>query len=59
MADIICENCVNYIYDEEYEGYICDVNIDEDEMMRIMSSKYKKCLYFRDGDDYKIVKKQN
>lgn len=59
MNDIICESCVNYTYDEEYDGYVCDVNIDEDEMMRIMSSKYKKCPYFRDGDDYKIVKKQN
>lgn len=59
MADVICENCVFYTYDEEYEDYMCDVSMDEDEIMRIESSKYKKCPYFRDGDDYKIVKKQN
>lgn len=59
MKDLLCETCAYYTYDDEYEEYICDINIDEDEMMRIMSSKYKKCPYFKDGDEYKVVRKQN
>ena len=25
-----CETCTFYIYDEEYEAYLCDMNMDED-----------------------------
>ena len=27
-----CEYCSNYVYDEEYGYYTCDVDLDEDEM---------------------------
>ena len=26
-----CEYCSNYVYDEDYEYYVCDINLDEDE----------------------------
>ena len=26
-----CETCTYYIYDEEYECYLCDKNMDEDD----------------------------
>lgn len=52
-----CENCLNYEYDEEYEDYVCSVNMDEDEYIRFL--REKKCPYFRFGDEYSIVKKQN
>lgn len=32
-----CETCTYYTYDEEYESYMCDVNMDEDEYMRLIS----------------------
>ena len=25
-----CADCTYYSYDEEYGGYVCDVNMDED-----------------------------
>ncbi len=59
MADILCEMCKNFVYDDEEECYICDVNLDEDDMMRLLSSRYKKCPYYQNGDDYAIVRKQN
>ena len=31
-----CEYCSNYVYDEDYEYYVCDINLDEDEMARFM-----------------------
>ena len=35
-----CEYCSNYIYDEEFGYYICDVNLDEDEMSRFFSYNF-------------------
>lgn len=59
MADILCEMCKNFVFDDEEEQYVCDVNLDEDEMMRLLSSKYKKCPYYQSDNDYEIVRKQN
>mgnify|MGYP001385392776 CR=1 FL=1 len=53
-----CEECSNYIFDEEMEEYICDVELDEDELGRFLSDSRYECPYYRNGDDYKIVRKQ-
>lgn len=54
-----CEMCANYVFDEESECYICDCNLDEDEMQRFLSSNTYNCPYFNFYDEYKIVNKQN
>lgn len=54
-----CDYCVNYEYDEEYECYTCVINLDQDEMYSYMQNNFKNCPYFRMGDEYKIVQKQN
>lgn len=53
-----CEYCSNYIYDEEYGYYVCDVNLDEDEMYRFLKNEVRSCPYFQMNDEYKIVRKQ-
>ena len=53
-----CEYCSNYGYDEEYEYYVCEVNLDEDEMARFMSGSDWDCPYFQMDDEYEIVRKQ-
>ena len=53
-----CETCAFYIYDDEYEAYLCDMNMDEDDYMRIMSDRYYQCPYYRNGDEYAVVRKQ-
>ncbi len=53
-----CEFCSNYVYDEEYEEYVCVVNMDEDDLARLMQSHYKSCPYFSYGDEYRIARKQ-
>ena len=53
-----CETCANYCYDEEYEEYHCDVNMDEDDLARFLSSKRTACPYYRNGDEYRVVRKQ-
>ena len=55
---ISCDSCANYAYDEEDECYYCDINLDEDEMYRFLSSNYKECPYFKSGDEYAVVRHQ-
>ena len=31
-----CDICMNYVYDEDYECYTCEVDLDEDEMAHFM-----------------------
>lgn len=54
-----CDFCNNYVYDDEYECYICLANLDEDDMYRFLSSSNYNCPYYRSDDDYAIVRKQN
>lgn len=53
-----CELCANYVYDDEFEEYCCDINMDEDEFVRFINSRYETCPYYRNGDEYKVVRKQ-
>lgn len=53
-----CEYCANYSYDEDYECYICEVNLDEDEMAQFITGNFSQCPYFQMGDEYRIVRKQ-
>ena len=53
-----CDICANYSYDEDYECYTCEVDLDEDEMSRFMLDSYYDCPYFQMGDEYRIVRKQ-
>lgn len=54
-----CEECENYLYDEETDEYYCDVisGIDQDEYALI--SQGAVCPMFRFNDEYRIVRKQN
>lgn len=54
-----CEFCMNYAYDEEFDCYVCAVDLDEDEMYSFVTGKFRDCPYFRAGDEYTIVRKQN
>lgn len=54
-----CDFCMNYEYDEEYEEYACIIDMDEDELARWRMNRHEGCPYFRLGDEYTIVRKQN
>ena len=51
-------SCTYYIYDEDYESYVCDKNMDEDEYIRLMTDRYFQCPFYRNGDEYAVVRKQ-
>ena len=54
-----CESCGNYIYDEEFEEYYCQMNLDEDEYGRLYYDSNYKCPYYCFADEYAVVRKQN
>ncbi len=54
-----CTDCAYLMYDEEYEEYVCTVDMDEDELARFAYGKRSGCPYYRNGDEYSIVRKQN
>jgi len=53
-----CETCV-YSYVDEITGeVICDLDLDEDEVIRLSQRKSKECPYYKDGDEYINVRHQ-
>ncbi|MBQ4473728.1 MAG: hypothetical protein IJR36_08125 [Lachnospiraceae bacterium] len=53
-----CESCMYYVYDEEYESYYCDMDLDEDEMVHFLRGTRKDCPYYRSDNEYEVVKHQ-
>ncbi len=53
-----CESCMNYEYDEDYECYVCGMDLDEDEMYNFLTGHFENCPYFQYHDEYGIVRKQ-
>ena len=45
-------------YDEDYDDYICDMDLDEDELARFLAADTRSCPYWRPGDDYITARKQ-
>ena len=53
-----CDTCAYFIYDEETEEWECDVNMDEDDYVRLVTDRHSSCPYYRNGDEYAVVRKQ-
>ena len=56
--DNLCSQCAFLVYDEDYEEYVCDARMDEDDYSRLYQSGYKQCPYYRNGDEYLVVRSQ-
>ena len=59
-----CESCAYYAYDEEYEEYYCTADLDEDDVYEMelrgsFSPGGASCRFYRNGDEYAVVRKQN
>ena len=54
-----CEKCWNYVYDDELGCFVCQMDLDEDEMSRFLTGTVWHCPYFRFNDEYAVVRKQN
>lgn len=59
MAEVSnCEMCNNFVYDEEDECYVCDMNLDEDDMVKFLTGNFRECPYYQSNDEYLIVRHQ-
>lgn len=54
----VCETCAFYTYDEEFEDFYCDMDMDEDDVARLLASPVSECPYYRNGDEYETVRHQ-
>ena len=53
-----CETCQYAFVDEETGEAVCDLDLDEDEIVRFSGRTYKECPFYKDGDEYKTVRHQ-
>ncbi len=53
-----CDHCAYYEYDEEDETWYCGVDMDEDDLYRFMQAGNREGPYFRNDDEYEVVKHQ-
>ena len=53
-----CESCAFYTYDEEYGYYVCEADLDEDEMSAFLRGSDFSCAFYQPGDEYLVVRKQ-
>lgn len=56
--DTMCSTCAYLYYDEDYEEYVCDCQMDEDDFYRVTQGESRSCPYYRNGDEYLVVRKQ-
>ena len=53
-----CDTCAYRGYDEEYGEYVCEIDMDEDDYIRFLSDHHTQCPYYRNGDEYLVVRSQ-
>ncbi len=53
-----CDECAYNEYDEEDEEYYCSVDMDEDDYYRFISGEHKSCPFYKNGDEYAVVRHQ-
>lgn len=53
-----CDMCSYYVYDEECECFVCDMDLDEDELVKFLQGTNDSCPYFSMNDEYAVVRKQ-
>jgi len=49
-----CEDCVHYDYNDETGYYECNMDLDEDEMVKFLYGENSDCPYYDRFDEYKL-----
>ena len=58
MESSNCDTCAYNVYDEDDASYYCEANMDEDDAVRMMERQHRACPFYRNGDEYAVVRKQ-
>lgn len=54
-----CDLCAYFNQDDETGFAVCNMSLDEDEMINFLKGRFNSCPYFKLYDEYSIVRKQN
>jgi hypothetical protein len=46
-----CESCAYYVFDEDFDEYVCEADMDEDDYGRLVEDHFRDCPYYYNGDD--------
>ena len=46
-----CDTCRNYVYDEDYEYYVCEMDLDEDEISEYITEHFEGNCLIAVGDE--------
>ena len=50
-----CDTCMYSVTDEITGEAFCDLDLDEDELIRLNQSRSKECPFYKDGEEYKTT----
>ena len=53
-----CETCAYDTYADEYGYYVCEADLDEDEMSAFLRGSDLSCGFYQADDEYAVVRKQ-
>ncbi len=53
-----CETCEYYVYDDLMDWYVCEIDLDQDEMEDFLNYNTYQCPYYRYADAYYLPHKQ-
>lgn len=53
-----CDTCTYYEYDEEEDTFFCSADMDEDDFYHFMLQDRRTCPFYRNGDEYAVVRHQ-
>lgn len=53
-----CETCTYYEYDEEEDAFFCSADMDEHDFYHFMLQDRRTCPFYRNGDEYAVVRHQ-
>jgi len=57
-----CDTCAYFQWDDEEEDFICEADVDEDDLARMMQEpsfrRHSRCPYWVKDDEYAVVRHQ-
>lgn len=53
-----CDTCTYNEYDEEEDACFCSADMDEDDFYHFMLQDRRTCPFYRNGDEYAVVRHQ-
>lgn len=55
-----CDNCNNFVWDEDAQEYYCTADLDDDDVARLMQEdgRRSQCPFWESDNEYEVVRHQ-